>query len=293
MPLPRRSAQSLRPVPLSFSRRNLLVLAIGAASSSVFSAGSAFSQRKCDRGIELEQRNFQNGDLLFPKIRGQWIVRYGQGEKDQERVEFVRQRDELIRQMEREPEPSIQDRNILKFLLSLHDYSAFERGFEAGEWPGDVVERSKGGSPVGHVAVLEKNGPHWSVIEAMPGDGVRRVPYPVWRDNERTCQLVWLARLSGVDQALVDEMVHQVALLIGKPYGLFNRRSFDLDNSERFYCSKLVWYAYWRATTLTAMQGKGLDGNNATKRDRFVSPLDLLKKGKLSLVVDQGNFRFR
>ena len=136
-----------------------------------------------------------------------------------------------------------------------------------------------GGVSVGHVAIVEMmNGvPH--VVEAVP-KGVVRGLYADWARNHSDHK-VWHGRLRAPVADAPDRFVQQAAEQVGKPYSFWR---FRLTDTRGFYCSKLVWYAAYRAF------GIALDGNMSPRRGFWYSPKQLTRSSYVEMLQEDGPY---
>jgi uncharacterized protein YycO len=136
---------------------------------------------------------------------------------------------------------------------------------------------------VGHVAIVEAGRQEPHVIEAVMGKGVQRITYAAWRKG-RKGELVWHGRLKDIAGDALAKIPQIAQTQVGKPYDFWN---FDLSNDQGFYCSKLVWYSVWKATS------EALDDNKNPRRRLWYSPKQMLKSKRLCLLNSPGSYTFK
>lgn len=103
---------------------------------------------------------------------------------------------------------------------------------------------------VGHVALIEmREGVPW-VIDATPdrstlpkdtqhGVSMRRYTQFL-ADKAHRRRHVWHGRLKNMSPAQNQNLVNAAKKYLGRPYSM---SPFGLENTDSFYCSKLVWHA--------------------------------------------------
>ena len=129
---------------------------------------------------------------------------------------------------------------------------------------------------VGHVGIVEiaDDGTPY-VVEAMWSgvDKVQRIPYADWL-HHRPDAWIWVARLDLTDE-LKQKFVDRAKTYLDRPFDFWN---FNLADARGFYCSKLVWLSYFKATRVS------LDGGPA-ERFLWFSPKQLWNLYRTGRVV--------
>jgi hypothetical protein len=222
---------------------------------------------------------FEDGDFLWPKPEGAFIPYAGtSNNRFADAQAWTDAKNEYVRVLEASSNLSGVDRERLSDLKKMN-YEQFRAVYADGKEPNSISPRG-GGFYVGHVAILEKEGNDFYVIEALMGRGVIRHSYDEWI-NDRKDQLVWLGRLdkfSAADRAKVPKVARQ---FVGAPYKFWN---FDLNDTSGFYCSKLVWHAVVSALNTAP------DGNDDAKRKLWLSPKKLLKQKSILKISSPGRY---
>ncbi len=145
----------------------------------------------------------------------------------------------------------------------------------------------------GHIGIyvgsLEYGGRRWDnqVIEStLTGDGVYFIGIETW-DPWHGQQEAWILRPLEVDQSRKAAAVNFVKRQIGKPYNLnFFRAPRTSVNNESWYCSELVWAAYWN-------EGRGVNLVTVDVPELFrlnsrVSPLDIYNSNRIEAISYYG-----
>jgi hypothetical protein len=130
----------------------------------------------------------------------------------------------------------------------------------------------------GHVAIFDAG----NVIEALWGgcDRVIERPYAVWADKHAD-HLVWQSRFADRSDAELCAFCEVARQQVNVPYNFFN---FDLSDNSGFYCSKLVWYAVWKAMKFEP------DNDPVTLRLFWYSPKQLLHSQHLAAIQAPANY---
>jgi len=216
------------------------------------------------------------GDFLWPKRPGT-IVPYTSrpGEATEaDRNRWVNDRIRELRRLSSVSSPTESEKERFRILSAL-SYEEFMRLYLDDEDPkspspfGSIAPFS-----VGHVAIVESRGGEPWIIEAMPDSGVRTLSYANWLKS-RSGELVWHARLQEIQSERRESIVSFAKQNVGKAYDFWN---FDLLDDAGFYCSKLAWYAVWRATSVA------LDDRPDPKRALWYSPKQMLRSKRLALL---------
>lgn len=200
-------------------------------------------------------RNFQIGDLVWPKRKGAFIPRSATPvAPPAEQAAWERERDRLLKM---DPAESGISPEVAEKLRTMR-YGDFARAYFSAPNPGEkpppttTGTRSAGSGEwltVGHVGFIDLDAQRRPfVVEATPrgpltlSGGVIRAPYEKWLESYGPIQ-VWHGRPRA--DANKRRTVLEVALKqLGKPYSFFN---FNLLDDASFYCSKLVWYSVYNA----------------------------------------------
>jgi cell wall-associated NlpC family hydrolase len=200
-----------------------------------------------------DPNTFQTGDLIWPKIPGQFIPFIEQADVSSEirRQEWEQQRDALLEDLYKEPDPSLRRKRV-EDELSLLLHPAVRRFGDPSIYSGHVG------------MIFMEDGNPW-VVEAVH-DKVRTIRYKDWLE-ERPDADVWHARLKDISAPQRAQIAAEALRQNGKPYSLFNR---NLDDDQAFYCSKLIWFAAFRALKLA------LDDDSDPNRLGWYTPKELL-----------------
>jgi hypothetical protein len=146
-------------------------------------------------------------------------------------------------------------RPLTRFVQVYHnetvDYSTLKYGrediwpSESIDWregklnPGDMLYDSNGFLGFGHVGIYIGNG---EVVEAEKFGGVQRKPIKTWDYPNR--KNVYILRVDCSDE-IKEAAISFAEAQVSKPYDM-NWRQKDPDpNSLSWYCSELVWAAYY------------------------------------------------
>ena len=218
----------------------------------------------------------RSGDLVWPKADDQ-IVCYLTG--DDYDALWRQQRDAYVATVRADPAATQQERELA---LLVEGWSYAEFVTFPPERAAFVAAMDR--PWVGHVGVVEvRDGVPW-VIDATPhrsiggiagASGVADQTWADWvGDDGHLKSHVWHGRLLRLDPVQAAKLPQTAKAQMGKPYQFFN---FNLDDTAGFYCSKLVWYAAWRAL------GLSLDGG-APQRRFWVSPLQLMRSSGVHLL---------
>lgn len=237
-----------------------------------------------------DARQFQSGDLLWPKKKGAIIPYSASAPPDPELVEWEKQRALLIEAAQAPGVPP----EVAERLRSL-TYDQYRELYFGDPPPGSQPRLMGAGTrsvAVGHVAVIEidRSGDVF-VIEATPSHqpgsirgAIVRLPYKDWLAGRKGYQ-VWHGRLDKAGSEDRAKLVAVARAQVGKPYAFFN---FDLNDDAGFYCSKLVWMSAWRAL------GIALDGNtNPDRRGQFppwFSPRQLANSPDVRMLHKPGEY---
>jgi hypothetical protein len=239
-----------------------------------------------------DSRNFQSGDLLWPKKKGAFVPNtrsVGTPQSEERRAwEASRQR-ALSEPAQAGVSPEVAEK------IKAMRFDEFERLYhtESAQSPaGGPATRGVLGDTVsvGHVGIIEV-GAHGIayVVEATPQGpagtaGVIRTRYADWLNNYADVQ-VWHGRVRNLDARLRGRTLEVALAQLGKPYDFFN---FDLNDDRGFYCSKLVWMSLWRTASIA------LDDNPDPRRGlRFppwFSPKQLISVKRVEVLHKPGEY---
>jgi len=239
-----------------------------------------------------DSRNFQSGDLLWPKKKGAFVPNtrsVGTPQSEERRAwEASRQR-ALSEPAQAGVSPEVAEK------IKAMRFDEFERLYhtESAQSPaGGPATRGVLGDTVsvGHVGIIEV-GAHGIayVVEATPQGpagtaGVIRTRYADWLNNYANVQ-VWHGRVRNLDARLRGRTLEVALAQLGKPYDFFN---FDLNDDRGFYCSKLVWMSLWRTASIA------LDDNPDSRRGlRFppwFSPKQLISVKRVEVLHKPGEY---
>lgn len=226
----------------------------------------------------------QAGDLIWPK-KPQAVVPFNSrpGEAGQDEATLWRQEKEAyLNSLRALPSPTPEERERYSALQSM-TYEEFAAQYLDDRITGEPVAFGVGAFYVGHVGIVELVDGKPMIVEAVMGKGVRRIAYEEWL-QERTGELIWLARLKDVSPEQRAAVAKVASEHIGKPYNFWN---FDLMNTDGFYCSKLAWYAI--------VSGAGLppDDNPSARRVLWYSPKRLMRSRHIELIANPGSYGSR
>ena len=177
------------------------------------------------------------------------------------------------------PHPSVTERERYALLqgMSYEDFVAF---YLDGRPLGKPANFGSAADYVGHVGIVDVVRGVPMVIEAVTGQGVRRIEYAKWL-AERPDELVWLGRLRGLSPAKRQAVAEIAAKNLGKPYDFWD---FDLVDDSGFYCSKLAWYSIWFGASLAP------DDDSNPDRSIWYSPKALMGSKHIELIVNPGSY---
>lgn len=236
--------------------------------------------------IRPNPTTFESGDLIWPKLPGEFIRYAGrdgasqQSDSDQWRSE----RDAYLASLRSRPSSSLttEDRERFQALRDM-SYREFVATYLKAE---GAIEKMDGGDlPLasGHVAILDLRSGSPVVIEAIWGTAkkVRRLPYAEWLAG-RPGELVWHGRLAEATPERRSRIAEIAATYIGKPYDFWN---FNLEDDSGFYCSKLAWLSIRRALDFAP------DDRLDPRRVLWYSPLQLMRSRHVVLLFSPGSYR--
>jgi len=213
-----------------------------------------------------DSRNFQWGDLLWPKKKGAFVPRTRSlaAAPNAERGAWEAARQKALA----DPAQTGVSPEVAEKLKAMR-FDDFERIYHTGQAPGQATRGLLGDTvSVGHVGLIEiaaNGGPY--VVEATPqgpggSAGVVRTPYAEWLKAYANIQ-VWHGRLRDLDARRRARVVEAALAQLGKPYDFFN---FNLNDDRGFYCSKLVWQSVWRTASIA------VDDNPDPQRGKLFPP---------------------
>lgn len=252
-------------------------------------------------GKTPDVRTFRAGDFIWPKKEGQFVPYSGaaregavvdeseltEDEWNRLRVQYIRR----ARGADSISGPDAAYRKQIADRLEEMTYTEFFHDYAAGITPSRF--QAYGLSSlfyVGHMAIidLEAATDRPFVVEAVMGKSiacrscVQRVPYDVWLKH-RGDIYVWHGRVRSTDTAAGAKIARAAVSQVGKPYDFMN---WDLLDESGFYCSKLAWYATYKAIDLP------LDANRDPKRQIWFSPLQAVRRTKeVELLFNPGNYQ--
>jgi hypothetical protein len=237
-----------------------------------------------------DSRNFQTGDLLWPKKKGTFVpqTRSVGAPQNEERRSWEASRQRALS----EPAQAGISPEVAEKLKTMR-FDEFERLYHTGQ---TQQPATRGVGPladtisVGHVGIIEvgANGTA-HVVEATPQGpagtaGVIRTRYADWLNNYANIQ-VWHGRVRNLDARLRGRTLEAALAQLSKPYDFFN---FDLNDDRGFYCSKLVWMSLWRTASIA------LDDNPDPRRGlRFppwFSPKQLISVKRVEVLHKPGEY---
>ena len=246
-----------------------------------------------DTALRPDPAQLQSGDLIWPR-RGDQIVTWRAGAtpaqspsagRTAQTAAFEAQKHAFCAAAQRKT-PELAEQ-VARWTLA--DFARFPPQPEAATSEASPPEQAHPPSIwVGHVGIVQRDAAGTlHVIDAMPGRerGVDSQTYETWLqapDYDRAQANVWHGRLQGITPAQAGAVVDAARGLIGRDYAFFN---FDMDDDAGFYCSKLVWAAFWRGMDLS------LDGKPAQRR-WWCSPYQLMQSPRVVLRFKPGDYRF-
>lgn len=226
--------------------------------------------------LRPDPSTFRSGDLVWPKADDQFVYYLDGGPQEQL---WLEQRDAFVARVEADPAPGQEELALAGQVREWRyaDFASFPP-------PGAPMEALVNRPWVGHIGIVDMRGREPWIVDATPSrklggfngpSGVADQTYEDWLGDD--CHLqshVWHGRLRGVDPAAAASLVGPALAQAGRPYRFF---SFNLDDTGGFYCSKLIWYAAWKAL------GLSLDGGEPARRF-WVSPLQLMRSSRVELL---------
>lgn len=227
-----------------------------------------------------DPKRVATGDLLWPKQPGAPIRLSTEGSQDTANDEAIweEQRRELSVRAQSTPADSPQRRALAA--INGMTYAEFQERFTTGLTDQELRQHSSL-TTTGHVCIVDAStSADILIIEAMPRPGVQRLRYEDWLSN-RTEQIIWHGRVAelGADQR--EAVAKRAASWLHRPYVWAN---LDLADESNFYCSKLVWLAYYLGAQLS------LDGDQRTSRTWFLSPKTLLASRHIAILNDPSEY---
>lgn len=228
--------------------------------------------------------NLEAGDLLWPKPPGALVPfdsRAGAAEASQA-AEWEKEKNAYMAKLRKSSRITPDDQARINALAAL-DYKKFKSVYLGDADPNTTVDYSGGFFYVGHVGIVDIERGIPFVIEALAGQGVRRVSYADWL-SERAGQLVWQARLEGISKERRSAVATTAATYLGRPYDFWN---FDLADDSGFYCSKLAWLSILKAT------GSAPDDDPKPQRTLWYSPKRLLRSTHLKILNNPGDYTLK
>lgn len=222
---------------------------------------------------------FQPGDILWPRKGNQYIP-YGTqpaGTFKTDKTEWEREKQQFLSRVKTDPKTSDYEQALASRLEGI-SFETFHERYVGDRGEGELS--AQGWIPyVGHVAmVFFKDGAPW-VVEAVPGK-VRTIAYEEWLST-RGHEYVWHGRIRGLT---AEQRVHMIAEAIrheSKPYDFWN---FHLADEGGFYCSKLMWFALFRAS------GIAMDDDPEPRRFFWYSPKQMFKSQHIQILYSPGDY---
>lgn len=249
------------------SRRSLL----GGAAS----AGVLFPLRSLDAAAVLptpHREALKNGALIWIRGEDDWVP-YS---SDNEAAEFESSLDVALKR----------DMKLLEEMPHLEDmtYEEFYASYFFGD-PiyGEIGYSSQQSFGVGHVAIVRIVDDQFRVLEASGYKfGLRDISLQDWLASQDVGTQFWIGHFQQFEDAEINKILEIISSEISanKSYDFW---SFDLEDPAAFYCSKLIWYAVYKAT------GRRLDGGIARPLPWF-SPKQLLASSYISVVASPGDY---
>lgn len=248
-------------------RAGFLVFLVTTLVFALFGASPAIAQTKVERP---DAATLLNGDLILPR-NPKAIVAYDssqQTQRDAVQKQWETERDAFVAKVRRDERSSQQMRQLATNLEAL-SYAEFTLRYLADAQRSDIEKYGAVDDifSVGHVGIVEVAADQTRfVIEAVLGEDkkVRRIAYADWL-KLRPDAWVWVARIRNAPEATKQKFVDQAKSYVERPYNFWN---FDLGDDTDFYCSKLVWLSYMKAS------GLSIDGP-AAQRSFWFSPKQL------------------
>lgn len=215
----------------------------------------------------------RTGDVIWPRADDQAVV-YRVDDVSAEELLWQQRRDAFVTEVRTDAAAPAGVRELAQRVSqwTYDDYLSFPPQAR-------IVDAYSRRVWVGHVGLIElRDGQPW-VIDAMPRTGVAASSYADWLASRPRAN-VWHGRLRELSDAQRQAVVHGAREVEGKPYQFFN---FDLADPSGFYCSKLIWFAVWRAL------GLSLDGQGPNRRFWF-SPWQAMRSPRMDLLFEPGDY---
>lgn len=224
--------------------------------------------------LRPDPATFETGDLVWPRADTQFVPYDARADADLAARAWESQRDAFVARVASNPAAPEHERRLVERIAgwTYRDFLEFP-----GEEP--LGAGRPGPRPwVGHMGLVQVRGGTPWVVDATPTRqagsgpqgpaGVAEQTYAGWlADNARDGAHVWHGRLPGLTAAQKEAAVLVALEQTGKPYDFL---CLALDDTSGFYCSKLIWYAFWKAA------GLSLDGEGPKRRFWF-SPLQAMR----------------
>ncbi|OQZ00597.1 MAG: hypothetical protein B6D35_06015 [Candidatus Brocadia sp. UTAMX2] len=253
--------------------------------------------------IVPDPSTFKAGDLIWPKKPNKSVY-YDTRDNDIYEVnkkQWEKDKEVYIKEVQNDPAATDQDRASADWLknISFDEFMRLYLGDDSSDWKkedwkGFAFDRCGEGPEmgiysyygynfpwiyVGHVGMIffKDNAP-W-VVEATPTK-VRKIPYNKWLEEYKEAN-VWHGRMIDVNIQELSNIVKEALKQEGKPYSLFYR---NLNDEKKFYCSKLIWFSYYRAL------GKSIDDNIETSRVLWYTPKQLMKSAHVKVLFNPGKY---
>jgi hypothetical protein len=221
----------------------------------------------------------QSGDILWTK-QPDAFVPYASPESGSPAIAWEHERDQELARLQHLQHRTIEEEQRYSSLRHM-GYRAFqEYYFNDVKLDTDSQYGASSSVYVGHSAIVEKTASGAFVIEAVPVNGVHRIPLTDWL-HAHSASAVWAGRLSGVSAEQRAAVARAAASQIGKPYAFWN---FDLADASGFYCSKLVWWSIKTAT------GISIEGDTSGRRALWYSPKRMMRSDRITLIYNPENY---
>jgi Permuted papain-like amidase enzyme, YaeF/YiiX, C92 family len=157
-----------------------------------------------------------------------------------------------------------------------------------------LIERFNRDMWVGHVALIEiVNGQPW-VVDATPhrsglatpgAEGVATQRYEDFlADSAHTASHIWHGRIAGTSAELAQRVIQAAKRYLGKPY---NISPFNFEQTNDFYCSKLIWHAIHEGTGIT------LKKQNLHAPQPWFTPWDVMQADGIKLLYEPAGKSYR
>lgn len=260
--------------PILMTRREACLSFAAAVASPILASAQS------PRPTRPNQATFQPGDFLWPKPKDGFVVFGADDSFDREKLQWSREKDDLIKALFSKPILSEHETEILQAVSNL-SFEEFYAQYVEGQKEG-TYQPYGSVAGFGHVAIVSKTGAvGTTIVEARPPQGVRELDYATWLQS-RPNDLVYHGRLLEAPLAEREapllkrqEIASRALSYLNAPYNLWN---FNLADDRSFYCAKLVWLCVYRVSTMP------LDGNPNPMRKGWLSPKQLLQSDLVTVL---------